>query len=38
LSEALRQAGGDGLVLATGSLFVAAGIRQCWYNQYAVAD
>ena len=38
LSEALRQAGGDGLVLATGSLFVAAGVRQCWYNQYAVAD
>jgi dihydrofolate synthase/folylpolyglutamate synthase len=38
LSEALRQAGDESLVLATGSLFVAAGVRHCWYNEHAVAE
>jgi dihydrofolate synthase / folylpolyglutamate synthase len=38
LSEALRQAGEEYLVLAAGSLFVAAGVRHSWYNQHAVAS
>lgn len=31
LTEALRLAG-DGLVLGTGSIFIAAEVRHCWYN------
>jgi len=38
LNEALRLAGSERLILATGSLFVAAGVRQCWYNLQEVAD
>ena len=38
LSEALKQAGGESLVLATGSLFVAAGVRHSWYNQRAITE
>jgi dihydrofolate synthase / folylpolyglutamate synthase len=38
LSEALRLAGGEGLVLATGSLFVAAGVRHSWYNQQGITE
>jgi dihydrofolate synthase/folylpolyglutamate synthase len=38
LSEALRQADDESLVLATGSLFIAAGVRHSWYNQHAVAE
>lgn len=33
LEEAIRMAGGEILVLATGSIFIAAGIRHCWYNR-----
>ncbi|MEW5872473.1 MAG: folylpolyglutamate synthase/dihydrofolate synthase family protein [Chloroflexota bacterium] len=32
LVEAIQQAGQEALVLATGSLFVAAGVRETWYN------
>ncbi len=32
LAEAMRLAGKEALVLVTGSLFVAAGARQTWYN------
>jgi dihydrofolate synthase/folylpolyglutamate synthase len=38
LSEALCRAGSESLVLATGSLFVAAGVRHSWYNQHAVVE
>jgi dihydrofolate synthase / folylpolyglutamate synthase len=38
LSEALKQAGGESLVLATGSLFVAAGVRHSWYNQRVITE
>jgi dihydrofolate synthase / folylpolyglutamate synthase len=33
LKEAIRQAEGDALVLATGSLFVAAGVRETWLKR-----
>ena len=32
LAEALRRQTADDLVLVTGSIFVAAGARQTWYN------
>lgn len=32
LVEAMQLAGREALVLATGSLFVAAGVRETWYN------
>ena len=35
LEEALRLAQGEALVLAAGSIFVAAGVREVWFNQYA---
>ena len=38
LSEALEQAGNDSLVLATGSLFVAAGVRHSWYNLQEITE
>lgn len=38
LNEALHYAGGERLVLATGSLFVAAGVRHSWYNLREVTD
>jgi dihydrofolate synthase/folylpolyglutamate synthase len=34
LIEALRLAEGDALVLATGSLFVAAGVRETWLKKH----
>lgn len=34
LVEAVRQAQGDALVLAAGSLFVAAGVRESWYKMH----
>ncbi|MFM8319815.1 MAG: bifunctional folylpolyglutamate synthase/dihydrofolate synthase [Chloroflexota bacterium] len=33
LDEALRRLDGDHLVLVTGSIFIAAGARETWYNQ-----
>lgn len=33
LQEAIRIADGEALILGTGSLFVAAGIRHTWYNR-----
>jgi dihydrofolate synthase/folylpolyglutamate synthase len=33
LVEALRLAAGTALILATGSIFIAAATRDCWYNQ-----
>jgi dihydrofolate synthase/folylpolyglutamate synthase len=36
LEEAIRLAGEDEMVLATGSIFVAAGARHTWYNHLAV--
>jgi dihydrofolate synthase/folylpolyglutamate synthase len=38
LDEALRLAGAESLVVATGSLFVAAGVRHSWYNQHAMTE
>ncbi len=32
LREAIRVADGEALVLVTGSIFVAAGARDTWYN------
>ncbi|MBN1149209.1 MAG: bifunctional folylpolyglutamate synthase/dihydrofolate synthase [Anaerolineales bacterium] len=37
LEEALRLAEGDTMVLATGSIFVAAGARHTWYNRLVAA-
>jgi dihydrofolate synthase/folylpolyglutamate synthase len=34
LEEALRLANGSAMVLVTGSLFVAAGARDTWYNRF----
>jgi hypothetical protein len=34
----LEQAGSESLVLATGSLFVAAGVRHSWYNQQEITE
>jgi dihydrofolate synthase/folylpolyglutamate synthase len=33
LDEAVQMAGGDSMVLVTGSIFVAAGARHTWYNR-----
>lgn len=33
LEEALRLAGDEHLILVTGSIFIAAGARYCWYNR-----
>jgi len=33
LAEALRRQTPDDLVLAAGSIFIAAGVRETWYNQ-----
>jgi dihydrofolate synthase/folylpolyglutamate synthase len=33
LAEALRRQTGDDLVLVAGSIFIAAGARETWYNQ-----
>jgi dihydrofolate synthase/folylpolyglutamate synthase len=33
LEEALHQAGDRAMVLATGSIFIAAGVRHTWYNR-----
>jgi dihydrofolate synthase/folylpolyglutamate synthase len=38
LAEALRLAGKEDLVLATGSLFLAAGVRHSWYNPGEIAS
>lgn len=41
LEEAMRLAGGEALVLTTGSIFVAAGVRESWYKrarEYAHPD
>jgi dihydrofolate synthase/folylpolyglutamate synthase len=35
LEEALRLAGNSAMVLVAGSVFVAAGARQTWYNRFA---
>ena len=35
LEKALELAGSEGLILATGSLFLAAAVRDTWYNHYA---
>jgi len=34
LMEAIRQAQGEALILAAGSLFIAAGIRESWYKKH----
>lgn len=36
LAEALKLAGDEKMILVTGSIFVAAGTRETWYNQFAV--
>jgi len=38
LEEALRLAGGEALVLVTGSIFIAAGARDTWYNRSAAVQ
>lgn len=38
LEEALRLAGGEAMVLVTGSIFVAAGARDTWYNRGAAVQ
>jgi dihydrofolate synthase/folylpolyglutamate synthase len=34
LTEAIKQAEGSAMVLATGSLFVAAGVRESWHKRH----
>jgi dihydrofolate synthase/folylpolyglutamate synthase len=36
LAEALRLAGDNRMVLVTGSIFIAAAVRHCWYNRDGV--
>jgi dihydrofolate synthase/folylpolyglutamate synthase len=36
LDRALKLAGDEKMILVTGSIFVAAGARETWYNQFAV--
>jgi len=38
LQEAIRIADGEALILGTGSLFVAAGIRYNWYNRVQTSE
>jgi dihydrofolate synthase/folylpolyglutamate synthase len=35
LGQAIRLADGQAMVLVTGSIFVAAGARDSWYNKFA---
>jgi hypothetical protein len=38
LEEAIHLAGGEALVLAAGSIFIAAGARNAWFSQKALAQ
>jgi folylpolyglutamate synthase/dihydropteroate synthase len=38
LAEAIHLAEGEAIVLVTGSIFIAAGARDTWYNQIVVED
>ena len=38
LTEAISQAEDQALVLATGSLFVAAGVRECWLKRKTISS
>jgi len=38
LEEAIHAAGGEAMILAAGSIFIAAGARNAWFSQKAVAQ
>jgi len=38
LEEAIHAAGGEAMILAAGSIFIAAGARNAWFSQKAIAQ